>query len=110
MTIKSTAPNCESLPTTARRHFLKGLAAIGALALAPGVVLYRFGEASAAEAGVSSKVRWGMLIDINKCQSGCSACVTACSKENGWNARPPLKAPLYFPEDVPRGQPPAARC
>ena len=87
MTINPIAPKCESLPAIPRRHFLKGLVAAGALALAPGVVLYRFSEASAAEVGVSSKVRWGMLIDINKCQTGCSACVTACSNENGWSVR-----------------------
>ena len=87
MNINLTVPNCENLPTTARRHFLKGLTTVGALALAPGVVLYRFGEVSASETGVSNKERWGMLIDINKCQTGCSACVTACSNENGWNAR-----------------------
>ena len=33
---------------------------------------------------VSSKVRWGMLIDINKCGDGCDHCVTACREENGW--------------------------
>lgn len=82
MTGNPKAPNCDKLPVRERRHFLKGLAAAGALALAPGVTLYKFAEA--ADGGVSSSVRWGMLIDINKCEDGCSACVTACSKENGW--------------------------
>ncbi len=73
-------PACENAPARGRRGFLKGLAAAGALAIAPGVTLYKFAEA----AGVSNAVRWGMLIDINKCQDDCQACVTACSNENGW--------------------------
>jgi tetrathionate reductase subunit B len=81
------ASDCAQSPETGRRHFLKGLAAAGALALAPGVTLYKFAEA-ATSGGVSSKVRWGMLIDLGKCRDGCTACVTACSKENGWSAKP----------------------
>ena len=27
----------------------------------------------------SAKVRWGLLIDLNKCPPGCNACVTACN-------------------------------
>jgi len=76
------APSCDTLPQSGRRHFLKGLMAAGAMTLAPGVTLYKFAEA--AEGGVSAGVRWGMLIDINKCDDGCSACVTACANENGW--------------------------
>ena len=37
-------------------------------------------QATAADAGK----RWGLLIDANKCEIGCSDCVTACSRENGW--------------------------
>ncbi|MEQ1714275.1 MAG: sulfate reduction electron transfer complex DsrMKJOP subunit DsrO, partial [Hyphomicrobium sp.] len=33
---------------------------------------------------VSSKNRWGLLIDTSKCADGCTGCVSACSKENGW--------------------------
>ena len=73
----------------ARRWFLKGAAAFTTLALAPGVTLMAFAGASPAAARapgepVTSKQRWGMLIDTTKCAEGCSACVTACSKENGW--------------------------
>ncbi len=81
------APSCETVPGAGRRHFLKGLAAAGALALAPGVTLYKFAEA-AEGGGVSGKVRWGMLIDLSKCKDDCTACITACSKENGWSAAP----------------------
>ena len=34
---------------------------------------------------VTGAVRWGMLIDTTKCADGCSACVSACDKENGLN-------------------------
>lgn len=88
---------------TARRWFLKSAATFTSLALAPGVTLMAFAgdspaDAAGAAAGggadpgamrggtqpVTSKRRWGMLIDQSKCSDGCSACVTACSKENGW--------------------------
>ena len=36
---------------------------------------------------VSSKVRWGMLIDINKCGDGCDDCVTACRERTAGAAR-----------------------
>ena len=69
-----------------RRKFL-GLAAAGAGAvlLAPGIHLI---EVAQAETGpVSNKVRWGLLIDINKCDSGCTDCVSACNTENGLSGR-----------------------
>jgi len=69
---------------TSRRDFLKSAASLAVMTLAPGVTLYAMGgEAEAA--GVSSKVRWGMLIDASKCTDGCTACVQACSKANGWS-------------------------
>jgi len=70
-----------------RRDVLRGLAAGLGVTLAPGVTVYALGGAAEArplDQAVSSKVRWGMLIDVNKCGDGCNACVTACSKENGW--------------------------
>ena len=60
-----------------------GMAAMAGLALAPGVTLYSVGEAKEASEAVSAKVRWGMLIDANKCADDCDACVTACFTENG---------------------------
>ena len=63
---------------TGRREFLGGAAAM-VLAIAPGVMLYRMAQA----AGASAKARWGMLIDAGKCKADCSACVSACSQENG---------------------------
>ncbi|GBE41999.1 MAG TPA: 4Fe-4S dicluster domain-containing protein [Rhizobiales bacterium] len=81
-------PAPDDVPERGRRDVLRALAAGVGLALAPGVTLYAFGgpaEARAPGDPVSSKVRWGLLIDVNKCADGCTRCVTACSTENGWS-------------------------
>jgi tetrathionate reductase subunit B len=69
-----------------RRGFL-GVAAAGlaGVVLAPGIRLIEIAQAATAapSAGASAKVRWGMLIDTTKCQTGCTDCVTACGTENG---------------------------
>ena len=65
-----------------RRDFFKSGAAMATVTLAPGVTLMAFG--GNADAAASSTNRWGLLIDVNKCASDCDACVSACSKENGW--------------------------
>jgi molybdopterin-containing oxidoreductase family iron-sulfur binding subunit len=72
----------------ARRRFLSAVAAAAGVTLAPGVVLYgitKSPQAAAREArtAASADVRWGMLIDLNHCDSGCSECVSACNEENG---------------------------
>lgn len=70
----------------ARRFFLKGAAAVSALTVAPGVSLYVFGNDAHARAPnqpVDPKVRWAMLVDAAKCTDDCTACVTACRRENG---------------------------
>jgi tetrathionate reductase subunit B len=75
-----------------RRAFFVKAAALGGVAVAPGLVLFEvakahIGTASAStgapSAGVSSKVRWGMLVDTTRCVEGCTACVDACNTENG---------------------------
>jgi molybdopterin-containing oxidoreductase family iron-sulfur binding subunit len=60
-----------------------GVAAAAGLALAPGVRLIEWTQARAAGEPASGQVRWGMLIDANRCASGCTACVDACVQENG---------------------------
>ena len=64
---------------TTRRGLLGAAAAV---LLAPGIELIEFAHA-AATGGASPAVRWGMLIDTTKCESGCNDCVAACNVENG---------------------------
>jgi len=74
--------NRDDQPDMNRRAFLGQTAlAAGAATVTPGVLLaVANGDA---DEGVTSDVRWGMLIDTNKCADGCTACVEACDKENG---------------------------
>lgn len=65
-----------------RRRFLKSAPAVAGATIAPGVILNTV-EASPRAEAVTDDVRWGMLIDTNKCMDGCSDCVDACDKENG---------------------------
>jgi molybdopterin-containing oxidoreductase family iron-sulfur binding subunit len=69
---------------TYRRRFLDGAvkAAAGA-AVAPGVFLHQVAHARPADEPVSDTVRWGMLIDSNKCAEGCDDCVKACDDQHG---------------------------
>lgn len=67
-----------------RREFLGTTAvATAGLAVAPGVMLIDMAHGRAPEEAASSSIRWGMLVDTNKCDSGCTDCVTACNTENG---------------------------
>ena len=67
-----------------RRVFVEKTAtAAAALSIAPGVFLHQVAQAKPADQAVTSDVRWGMLIDTNKCATGCTACVSACNEENG---------------------------
>ena len=67
-----------------RRRFLSGTATAAAgMAVVPGVMLHEIAHAKPAGDAVSSDVRWGMLIDSNKCAEGCNDCVQACNDEHG---------------------------
>ena len=95
---KETKPTAQHDPVDiARRWFLKSAAAFSTAVLAPGVTLMAFAETAdaqgvgekvseAARSTVSPKRRWGLLIDVSKCADGCSACISACAKENGWHS------------------------
>ncbi|MCP4182053.1 MAG: 4Fe-4S dicluster domain-containing protein [Hyphomicrobiales bacterium] len=72
---------------TNRREFLKKAGiGVSTIALGSGVTLFAYPHAAARAPNepASASVRWAMLIDVNKCTPECTACVTACSKENGW--------------------------
>jgi len=75
-----------------RRGFLGvAAAALGGIMLAPGIRLIEVAQAATpqgATTGANPAVRWGMLIDTTKCESGCTDCVTACNTENGLDPKP----------------------
>lgn len=77
-----------------RKFFGQGAAAIAAVTIAPGVFLQSVAKAKPADQAVGSDVRWGFLIDANKCADDCNACVSACNKENGLtgSGRPKIDA------------------
>ena len=69
-----------------RRTVLKtALAGMAVTLLGPSFVLIELSrEASAAGQAASATRRWGLLIDLSRCEGGCSVCVQACSVEHGW--------------------------
>ena len=66
-----------------RRKFLWEAAALAGVAIAPGITLYDLAHGRPPEAAASKTVRWGLLVDMNRCEPGCDACVSACDTENG---------------------------
>jgi len=65
-----------------RRSFLSKAAIAGSITIAPGVFLHQTAQAKPDDQAVSSKTRWGMLIDTDKCAKGCTGCVDACNNEH----------------------------
>ena len=72
----------ENITDTSKRKFLGGAALTAGVVIAPGILLQTV-NAKSDDQAVTNKVRWGMLIDTNKCADGCTDCVTACNTENG---------------------------
>jgi len=75
---------------TSRRDFLSKAAVAGTVTLASGLLLHSTAHAGTGNTSdrdlgddVSSKNRWGMLVDTAKCSNGCTDCVDACNEENG---------------------------
>lgn len=71
-----------------RRDFLKtGGLLIAGSACAYGLPLLtttisRAATDASSAAEISGGLKWGMVVDLNKCRQGCDACVKACRKEN----------------------------
>jgi tetrathionate reductase subunit B len=93
--VASELDNIELRP--ARRRFMQGTAALAMTLIAPGVLLYKTGQAqseseSENEAGADHKdrpasPRWGLLIDTNALsEADVDACVSACQQEHGWSS------------------------
>ena len=77
----------------ARREFLgNSVAVAGTLTVAPGVLLHTTAEAKPDDQPITGDVRWGILIDTNKCGKGCTSCVDACNEEHGLLDSTPLSA------------------
>jgi molybdopterin-containing oxidoreductase family iron-sulfur binding subunit len=74
-----------------RRKFIGGALATTGAALLPGMMLVEAAHSRAPEEAVSSKNRWGLLIDTTKCGTGCNECVTACNTENGLSGKTGLQ-------------------
>lgn len=92
--------NIQNSDNINRRDFFKNSAAtIAVTSLASGVTLTAFAASNQTDdIGVSNEQRWGMLIDTDKCADGCTACVSACSDENGWGKTEKHSNALQQPE------------
>jgi molybdopterin-containing oxidoreductase family iron-sulfur binding subunit len=76
-------PDRKQPDAMSRRQFIGwGAAAAAGIAIAPGVMLFDPAHGRPAAEAASGRVRWGMLVDTNKCSAGCNDCVTACNREN----------------------------
>lgn len=86
--------NEDNSPTQDRRDFLKNVAAVAGVTVAPGILLYSVSQANSTGQRVTDEKRWGMLIDTTQCANGCDDCVTACATEHGLNeeVRPEIAA------------------
>lgn len=68
----------------ARRRFLQRVGLLGVATVAAPLLVPAKGTATVkALGGASGKHRWGLLIDMAKCASGCDACVRGCHEEHG---------------------------
>ncbi len=84
----------EKIANLQRRNFLKSGAALASVTLASGVTLMALSQGAAASA--DPNIRWGLLIDTNKCPSDCDDCVSACSNEHGWENNGLLTDPQWI--------------
>ena len=75
-------PSETNEPNLKRRHLLLGAAGGGLMASVGGFSLIELAAAKSDEEAASSLVRWGLLIDTQKCASDCDACVSGCVDEH----------------------------
>jgi molybdopterin-containing oxidoreductase family iron-sulfur binding subunit len=61
----------------------RGLLA-AAIAVAPGLYLVAEAAPRVPGSAASARSRWGLLIDVARCDAGCTACIDACRQEQGW--------------------------
>jgi len=83
MTRLMNCPDPSPAAPARRTFFTQAGVGVALLALAPGVRLVDLAHARAEDEPVTSANRWGLLIDTDKCQSGCDECVSACNEEHG---------------------------
>ena len=76
----------DATPNGKRRAFvIAGATAMLGTLIAPGIRLVEVanaGEGAGRTQLASDKVRWGLLIDANRCDPNCDVCVQACNTEN----------------------------
>jgi len=65
----------------ARRRFLQKIGVFGAAVSLSSVTLMEL-QAKTETGAVSHQTRWGLLIDTDKCSSGCDDCVRGCHEEH----------------------------
>lgn len=66
-----------------RRTVLKmGTAAAVGTLIGPGVTLYGAWAGTGPDSAASSKNRWGLVVDVNRCTADCDECTKACRVEN----------------------------
>jgi molybdopterin-containing oxidoreductase family iron-sulfur binding subunit len=66
-----------------RRKFIKACGAVSGSACAGALpLLTGCSQTNARERSPLVGLKWGMVIDLNKCRPGCTACVDACRQEN----------------------------
>lgn len=74
-----------------RRKFLSIIGITSATAastmLVPNLIL-RQAQAKPDDEAITDKIRWGLLIDVNKLTDGGDTVVAACKKEHGWGDEP----------------------
>jgi len=78
----SEQPNEQRVDIPRRSFVQKTATTLAGISIAPGIFLNQVAQAKVT-GPASSENRWGMLIDANKCASGCNDCVSACNEEHG---------------------------